>query len=309
MAEREIKDMTESIRGRLKNIARETKRDFDAVLLHFFQERFLYRLSVSEFRENFILKGALLLMIKSITPFRPTKDIDFLGRGIGGDANRIKTIFKKIADISGGDSIHFESEDVEAQVIMEGAEYVGVRIKIKAAMGTIRKKMTMDVGFGDILIDELEELNFPVLLNFPSPKIRCCSFETVIAEKFQAMVWLNFQTSRMKDFFDILYLAGTNTFMSKRLINVLNATLKKRDTDKIKRNVIFSEEFKNDKMKKIQWAAFLRKNRIPSEQSFSEVVEQIQQFIEPLFDGSLENDVLYLWDKDKWKWVVGEESD
>jgi predicted nucleotidyltransferase component of viral defense system len=305
MAKREIKDMTESIRGRLKNIARETKRDFDAVLLQFFQERFLYRLSISEFRENFILKGALLLMIKSITPFRPTKDIDFMGRGIGGDPNRIKTIFKKIADINGGDSIRFESENVEAQVIMVGAEYVGVRIKLKATMGTIRKKMTMDVGFGDMLIYEPEELNFPVLLNFPSPKIRCYSFETVIAEKFQAMVWLNFQTSRLKDFFDLLYLAGTNTFMSKRLIKVLNATLKKRDTDKIQRTVIFSEEFKSDKMKQIQWEAFLRKNRLPSEQSFAAVVEQIQQFLEPLLDGSLENDTSYFWDKEKWKWVVG----
>jgi hypothetical protein len=228
-----------------------------------------------------------------------------MGRGIGGDPNRIKTIFKKIADINGGDSIRFESEDVEAKVIMVGAEYVGVRIKLKATMGTIRKKMTMDVGFGDMLIDEPEELNFPVLLNFPSPKIRCYSFETVIAEKFQAMVWLNFQSSRLKDFFDILYLAGKNTFMSKRLIKVLNATLKKRDTDKVQRTVIFSEEFKSDKMKQIQWEAFLRKNRLPSEQSFAAVVKQIQQFLEPLLDGSLENDMLYFWDKEKWKWVVG----
>jgi hypothetical protein len=119
------------------------------------------------------------------------------------------------------------------------------------------------------------------------------------------MVWLNFQTSRLKDFFDLLYLAGTNTFMSKRLIKVLNATLKKRDTDKIQRTVIFSEEFKSDKMKQIQWEAFLRKNRLPSEQSFAAVVEQIQQFLEPLLDGSLENDTSYFWDKEKWKWVVG----
>jgi len=305
MAKREIKDITESIRGRLKNIARETKRDFDAVLLHFFQERFLYRLSISEFRENFILKGALLLMIKSITPFRPTKDIDFMGRGIGGDSKRIKRIFKKIADISGNDGVRFESEDVEAQDIMAGTEYVGVRIKLKAAMGSIRKKMTIDVGFGDMLIDEPEELNFPILLNFPSPKIRCYSFETVIAEKFQAIVWLNFQTSRLKDFFDILYLAGTNTFMSKRLIKVLNATLKKRDTDKMQRTVIFSKEFKSDKMKQVQWEAFLRKNRLPSEQSFAEVVEQIQQFLEPLLDGSIEDDISYSWDKEKRKWVLG----
>jgi len=304
MAGKEIKDMTESIRGRLKNIARESKRDFDAVLLQFFQERFLYRLSVSAFQENFILKGALLLMIKSITPFRPTKDIDFLGRGIGGDSNRIKTIFKKIADINGGDGVRFESEDVEAHAIMAGTEYVGIRIKLKAAMGTIRKKMTMDVGFGDLLIDEPEELNFPVLLNFPSPKIRCYPIENVIAEKFQAMVWLNFQNSRLKDFFDILYLAGTNTFMSKRLLNILNATLKKRDTKNTQRNVIFSEEFKNDKMKQIQWAAFLRKNKLASEQSFAAVVDKIQQFLEPLFDGSLENNASYFWDKEKWKWVV-----
>jgi hypothetical protein len=93
--------------------------------------------------------------------------------------------------------------------------------------------------------------------------------------------------------------------MSKRLIKVLNATLKKRDTDKIKRTVIFSKEFKSDKMKQIQWEAFLGKNRLPSEKSFAEVVEQIQQFLEPLLDGSIEDDISYFWNKEKWKWVVG----
>ena len=90
MAKREIKDIAGSIKAKLKNIARGSGRDFDAVLLQYFQERFLYRISISEFNENFILKGALLLMVKSISPFRPTKDIDLLGKGIDSEPGNIE---------------------------------------------------------------------------------------------------------------------------------------------------------------------------------------------------------------------------
>lgn len=139
MVKKEIKNMSESVRAKLKNISRETKRDFDAVLLQYFQERFLYRISISEFRKNLILKGALLLMVKSLSPFRLTKDIDFMGIGIAGKPENIESIFKNIADINYDDGVHFASESIEATIIKEGAEYQGVRIKLEATMGSIRK--------------------------------------------------------------------------------------------------------------------------------------------------------------------------
>jgi predicted nucleotidyltransferase component of viral defense system len=303
MVKKEIKNMAESVRAKLKNISRETKRDFDAVLLQYFQERFLYRISISGFRKKLILKGALLLMVKSLSPFRLTKDIDFMGIGIAGKPENIKSIFKNIADINYDDGVHFASGSIEATIIKEGAEYQGVRIKLEATMGSIRKGIQLDVGFGDVITGGPEEIDFPILLSFPAPKIKCYPFETIIAEKFQAIVWLNFQTSRMKDFFDILFLADINTFMSNRLTKALEATFKNRDTDKEQTGSIFTGEFKNDKIKQVQWSAFLKKNNLTSEPSFSVVVEKIQRFLEPLFDGSLEKEINYIWDKEKWMWT------
>ena len=199
----QTKDIVASIRARLRNIAKQSGRDVDAVLLQYFQERFLYRMSISEFSEKFILKGALLLLVNNIDRFRPTKDIDLLGRRITSDLDSITRAMKKIGTIEYDDGVACLSESLQAHIIKEGAQYEGVRIKIDLTLGNIRKRLTVDIGFGDAMIDEPVKLEFPVLLDMPSPKLQCYHLETIIAEKFQAIVWLNFQTSRMKDIFDL----------------------------------------------------------------------------------------------------------
>ena len=304
MAKREIKDITESIRTRLKNIAGSSGREFDAVLLQYFQERFLYRVSISEFNENFILKGALLLMVKSISPFRPTKDIDFLGKGIDSDPGKIKMLVGKIAGIDYNDGVHFVPDSIETFVIKEGAGYEGVRVKIESRLGKIRKTVALDIGFGDSIYGGPEEFNFPVLLDFHVPKIKCYTYETIIAEKFQAIVWLNFQTSRMKDFFDILFLAETCTFQANRLRNAIIETFEKRDTAIERRVTIFSNEFKNDSSKQTQWAAFMRKTSLTAEPQFKKVVEKLEAFLGPIFEMVRNEDKNYTWDKEKWQWII-----
>ncbi|UCH92512.1 MAG: nucleotidyl transferase AbiEii/AbiGii toxin family protein [Candidatus Aminicenantes bacterium] len=298
MAKKEIKDIVESIRARLKNFARRSGRDFDAVLLQYFQERLLYRVSVSEFNENFILKGALLLMVKSVSPFRPTKDIDFLGKGIKAEPESLKILVRKISKIDCNDGIQFISESVKAAAIKEGAEYEGIRVKIDSTLGKIKKTITVDIGFGDKIFDGPEEFDFPVLLDFPAPKIKCYNYETIIAEKFQAIVWLNFQTSRLKDFFDILFLAENNAFQAYRLKNAIIETFKRRNTEIEQRRTVFSDEFKNDPSKQIQWTAFLKKNNLTAEFDFKVVIENIEKFLEPLFSGNPTED--NIWNKYKW---------
>lgn len=299
---KKTKDIAASVRVKLRNLAKSSHRDFDAVLLQYFQERFLYRVSCSEFKENLILKGALLLMVKSISPFRPTKDIDFLGNGVIASPEKIKELVDKIIKVQCDDGVQFVNHSIKAEAIKEDADYEGVRVKLETKLGNIRKILTLDIGFGDRIYGGPEEFEFPVLLDFPSPNIRCYNYETIIAEKFQAIVWLNFQTSRMKDFFDIIFLARVNHFKAVRLRNAINTTFDKRGTRLTQREAVFSDEFKNDASKQTQWTAFLRKNSLIEYMEFYTIVDQMEKFLEPILQITIEKLEDLSWNCETWNW-------
>ncbi|MCK4761186.1 MAG: nucleotidyl transferase AbiEii/AbiGii toxin family protein [Candidatus Aminicenantes bacterium] len=300
MKEREIKDISASVRARLFNIAKQTGREFDAVVLQYLQERFLYRVSASSFKDNFVLKGALLLLTLDISTFRPTKDIDMLGIKIPGSVENIKKIMQQIAGVECNDGIHFNRAAIEAEKIKEGAEYEGVRVKIETTLGKIRRRLQLDIGFNDVMAVGPTDGKFPVLLDFPIPRIKFYSFESVIAEKFEAIVKLDYQTSRMKDFYDIHFLTGVSSFEMKKLKKAILATFKHRGTDVEKRRVVFADEYKSDPTKKVQWEAFLRKNGLEAAGSFNESVGKIEQFLEPIFTCETLEDVDYTWIKESW---------
>lgn len=290
----------ESVKARLKNIAKESHRDFDAVLLQFFQERFLYRLSISMFRDTFILKGGLLLLVQNMSRFRPTKDVDLLGVKVKNDIEYVKTILVQVLAVDCNDSIEYHHETMAVSKIREDADYEGIRVKVDAAFGNIRKKLTIDIGFGDTIIPEAREFSFPVLLGMPAPELKCYSFESVIAEKFQAIVWLNYLTSRMKDFYDIYYLSQNYTFESEILKKAIEVTFYNRATQLENYKIIFDSKYRNEKEKHIQWNAFILKNKIHAP-SFPEVTAALEKFISPLFmfkpgDGN------YFWSPKRMQW-------
>jgi hypothetical protein len=295
------KDIEESIRTKLKNFAKSDNRDFDNILLQFFQERFLYRISISKYRNNFILKGALLLMIKNISVFRPTKDIDFLGKSINPDPNQIEGIIKQIMKIGCNDGVTYLSEHIISKSINGGAGNKGVSLKITARLGKIKKVITMDIGFGDIIYKGSREITFPTILDFPAPIVKCYPYESIIAEKFHAIVWLNFQTSRMKDFYDIHFLLKNQTFKSTELMGAITSTFKRRNTNIDQRNVIFSDSFKSDRFKQVQWEAFLRKSELKSYKSFKSVIQKIERFIGALFN--LDENITFIWDNKSCDWI------
>lgn len=171
-------------------------------------------------------------------------------------------------------------------------------------MGNIRKILSLDVGFGDMIYGGPEEYDFPVLLNFPVPRIKCYTYESIIAEKFQAIVWLNFQTSRMKDFFDILFLARVNRFQALRLLEAIATTFAARDTGLSRKEAVFSDEFKNDKSKQNQWTSFLRKHHLKEEPTFRKVIESLEGFLEPVLGKVLKEIENCIWDYDAWQWKI-----
>ena len=175
-------------------------------MLQYFQERFLYRLSVSPYREHFILKGALLFFLYDAHRLRPTKDIDLLGRAQSNDLKNIREVVQQIAQIEVPDGVVFTKESTTVEIIKESEEYSGVRVKIEAKLTSARQTLQIDIGFGDRIVPGPVEIEFPVILDQPAPRIKGYSKESVISEKLEAIVRFNFLTSRMKDFYDILFL-------------------------------------------------------------------------------------------------------
>lgn len=295
---KEIKNVAASVRARLINIADKSKRDYNSILRLYFQERFLYRVSISKYKQKLILKGALLLMKKEISKFRPTKDIDFLGKEIVNEMNECKSVIKEIASIDCSDGIEFIVDKITAEKIKEEEEYEGIRIHLPYKMDTIKGYFSIDIGFGDKIVKCPYEIDYPVMLDFPSPHILVYSMESVVAEKFEAIVKLNFVSSRMKDFFDLIFIAERTAFNKETLIEAIQTTFRHRGTNIDDRTVIYENNFKTNAQKQVQWSAFIERNKLNPARNFSEVVAKISSFIEPLFNSDKKNN----WNYKKWSW-------
>ncbi len=299
MAKRkEIKNISASVKEKLLNIATTTNRDFNLIFRQYAQERFLYRLSISKFAKHFILKGALLFLAYDISRLRPTRDIDFKGDSISNDTKEIKIIFEKILKIEANDGLNFSKVNIRTENITEDGEYNGIRVKFVASLGTAKQNMQVDIGFGDKIHKGPVKIDYPVLLDLPVPNLYAYSIESAIAEKFEAIVSLGLISSRMKDFYDIIFFAEKSKFNSSDLQEAIKLTFTNRESDLNEREFIYRNSFKEDNQKQEQWTAFINKNKLQVESKFEIVINKIQSFIEPIFTlkGNKE------WNIDKWKW-------
>lgn len=257
MAEKRV-NLGASVRAKLLNQARASGQPFDLILVRFALERLLYRLSISGHAERFVLKGAMLLTTWFDDPARPTRDLDLLGFG-DPDPDAMQATFRDILSIEVDDGIVFKADTLRVDRIREALDYGGVRLRAVADVGGARVPVTIDVGFGDALEPGAELLDYPTLLNQPAPKLRAYARETVIAEKFQAMVSLGRANSRMKDFYDIWLLATSFPFEDDRLVRAIKATFDRRETDIPDRLPdALTPDFGADPAKVQQWEAFKR---------------------------------------------------
>lgn len=280
---KEIKNIAASVKERLRNISTQTGKEFQSVLRQYMQERFLFRLSKSIYSNNLILKGALLFIAHDISRSRPTKDIDFLGSSVSNDKDEIAEIIKEILRVVCEDGLRFESTEIESENIVEDGDYHGVRIKFYAYLENSRERIQIDIGFGDRITAGPIEIDFPTLLDFPVPHIKVYSIESAVAEKFEAIVSLQLETSRMKDFYDILFFAEHYRFKLDLLKEAILTTFQHRDTDIENRKSVYDEKFKTDEQLQKFWNAFLDRNKLTAENKFANVVERLNSFIEPIF--------------------------
>lgn len=224
------KNIAASVRQRLLNLARAQRRGFDVVLVAFGLERLIYRLSVSVHRDRFVLKGGMLVTLWTKDKGRFTRDIDFLSFGAEHEATLTKTIAEILA-IDADDGLTFDHASLTAAPIREDQVYGGMRLKTVAYLEKTRIPITIDVGFGDALRNPDYMLNYGYLLDFPSASVRAYSPETVIAEKFQAVVALGAINGRMKDYYDLWTLPKVVNLDFDDLQASIKKTFERRQTD------------------------------------------------------------------------------
>jgi len=271
-----------SVRARLLNLARAQNADFNQILVRFALERMLYRLSQSKHADRFVLKGALLFTLWYDLPHRSTRDADLLGSG-PSDVDSLVRTFRDVAVIDGQDGLNFDPESVVASEIRKAAIYAGTRVEMSGELAGAQCKTQIDIGFGDAITPGPVDANFPVLITtLPVPRLRTYTVETVIAEKFHAIVMLGMTNSRMKDYLDLLVVMEREAIEPTRLFRAIDATFRRRETPlPVEWPLGLSDAFGSDASRQTLWAAFLRKQKIASA-SLPEVVVRLREAFVPV---------------------------
>ncbi len=270
-----------SIRQRLLNRARHEQETFDAVLNRFGRERLLYRIGISEYRDQFLLKGAMLFALWYDMPHRPTRDMDLLGFG-PGELFVLERVFREIAQQPVDDGLTF-SETVTAEEIRKEANYAGARVTLLATLEQARIPLQVDIGFGDMVTPAAEQVDYPVLLDdLNPPRLGAYPVYTVIAEKLEAIVSLGMVNSRLKDYFDLQVLLEREQLDERVMAEAVRRTFARRSTPLPQQVPLgLSNAFGDDQGKQGQWRAFLDRNGVP-EVPLPSVVAQIREGLMPV---------------------------
>ena len=285
MKNRPPKDLAASVANRLLQLSRQTGADYQIILLRFAIERLMYRLTQSSHSEEFVLKGAMLFVVWTGNTYRPTKDLDFLALE-SASPEGLAAVFREICLVEViDDAMVFAPTSVRAEAIREEAVYQGVRVRLEARLGKIVLPLQVDVGFGDVVSPKARKADFPPLLEFPAPRLAMYRRETVVAEKFEAMVTLGLGNSRMKDYYDVWTLSQEFDFDGQALSAAIHATFKRRRTGLPEDTPMgLSDDFAADSQKRLQWQGFIRRGRLAvAESHLATVVRAIRTFLAPAF--------------------------
>jgi hypothetical protein len=270
-----------SVRPRPLNLARTEEQAFDVVLVAFGLERLIYRLSISAHRERFVLKGGMLVTLWTKDRGRFTRDVDFLSFG-AEDEETLKAAVAEILVIDADDGLVFDGANLTAAPIRDDQVYGGMRLKTTAFLEKTRTPITIGVGFGDAHGKPDYTLDYGSLLDFPSASVRAYSPETVIAEKFQAIVALGIINGRMKDYYDLCALPKAVDLNMDGLQASIEMTFERRQTEVPQaRPPGLSQAFATDATKSTQWRAYSEATEIEG-MSLVQVVDDIWATLKPI---------------------------
>lgn len=280
------KDYGKSIRSRLLNVSKNENIFYQTILTRYFQERLLYRMSLTRYKNNFYLKGGALIYAFERFAARPTLDIDFLGFNISNEGKNLVSVFQEICSVPcKEDGVVYGIEEITAQNITESQDYHGIRISVPVSMDTISQVMTMDIGFGDVITPTPVSIDYPLLLDsLPAANIMAYSIETVIAEKMHAVVDLADQNSRMKDYYDLFQILSKENYKKDVLQKAIERTFENRHTRYVSDTMFFRDDFPVNASMEIKWKAFIRKITEKTELQFSEIASYLQMTLKPYWE-------------------------
>ncbi|HSQ05306.1 MAG TPA: nucleotidyl transferase AbiEii/AbiGii toxin family protein, partial [Burkholderiales bacterium] len=280
---RSITNFGASVRERLLQDTKKKRGDFQLTLRRYVIERFLYRLGQSDYRERFVLKGAMLFMLWDTSIYRPTKDLDLAGYGVNDALSLIERIRKILAIPCPEDGIVFMTESMTAEPIRDGAEYHGFRLRVIGELAAARISLQIDVGFGDAIEPPATLETYPVILDAPAPRIRAYPREVSIAEKLHAMVTRGLENTRLKDFYDVYVLSSRFMFLGARLGSAITATFARRGTTMGDPwPVALTSDFYDDPARAQAWRRLLQRTKLDAGTpgDFATIGEQIRSFLD-----------------------------
>ena len=281
-----ISNHGKSVKTRLLNLMNEKGYKYMYLLSRYFNERLLYRVSVSQYKDNFLLKGGSLLYAVDGLETRPTIDIDFMASRISMDREYLETVFREILDIPcDADGVTFDLSSLRSEPITVEKKYPGTRFFVTARMDTIIYPMSMDIGFGDVVTPCPMSLDYPLLLtNIPSIQIQAYSLETVIAEKFHTMIDRDVSNSRMKDFYDCHQLLTRHHINNQTLYDAICTTFDNRQLEYNSCLQLFTSEFSADAKRNVRWNSFIKKINVVDAVTFQEAMRVIIDRLYPLYN-------------------------
>ena len=281
MTRKQITNVSASVRERLLNISRKKNRPFNELFQYYAMERFLYRLSQSNYVDSFILKGVLALQVRKIDKFRPTMDIDISQKRNDENSEIIKQIKDILSTKVEKDGLVFDLQSIRLEDIKRDTPYKGMRVLFIGTLDSAKINMQIDISFSDVIFPEpIEKILFPCILEFPAPKLLCYSLESIVAEKFEALVKLGEWNSRMKDFYDLWVLSRQYDFYGHQLSKAIGLTFKNRGTSLKQEITAFKPEFIKQKEK--EWKSFIKTLNREDTVSLSDVIELLKLFLMPI---------------------------
>lgn len=286
----EVKNLKESVRQRLLNKAHATNRPYNEILQYYAIERFLYRISRSGYSDKFILKGALMFQAWGASIYRTTRDIDFLGFTTN-NLEAVVRIFQKICTLEvEPDGLAFDRATVQSERIKEDADYEGVRVNLTGYLGKAKISLQIDIGFADVVSPAPVMLQYPTILQMPTPQLRGYPPESVMAEKLQALVFLGSVNSRMKDFYDLWVLAEQFEFDGRTLQEAISATFQRRHTMLPRETPVgLSESFAIENQ--AQWQAFIKRTHLADvPKTLATVIQILNSIMLPLLRASADGE-------------------
>lgn len=270
----------EQIKGRIKSVAKQNNADARTLMRIYMMERFLERLAQSEYRDNFIIKGGILVTAMIGVAHRSTMDIDTSMKNLNLSAEDALRVVNQVKDIDLDDGVSFEVKDVSN--IMDEMEYPGIRVTMNANVGRLITPLKIDISTGDVITPRAIEFNYDLLLEDRSISLWSYNLETILAEKLQTVLARGILNTRMRDFYDIQMLLDTYEDKVNKAVlkDAFAATCKKRGTDHLQEQ---AEEIikiiEADEQLQVLWRAYQKKYSYAAEIDYASVISGVRKLM------------------------------